>query len=168
MAGHVEGESALALGVEHYDVHYGDREHVLIHGEAEGVGGGGDGSVEEISIWGEEAVGRYCGVGLGVFEGEGGGELAVYSAWEAHSVYLSELSFHYWGRTYPAAPGFWESDEDHRLGREVLEGGRRVEALRTCRTRRAFIVNLPGGVEMFPTLGRQTIEKRSWEGVRPS
>jgi hypothetical protein len=66
---HVETQSALSLRVEHYDVHDGYGEHVFVHGESEGIRGGGYRGVDYVAVGGGAAVGGDGGVGGGVLEG---------------------------------------------------------------------------------------------------
>ena len=87
----------MALGVEHDEVHDGDREHVAVPLEnlrvwdVERFAGG----VNDGAVLVHDAVGGHGGAGGGVVEGEGGREFAAKSAGEGDTVVfvLSVASF---------------------------------------------------------------------------
>ena len=120
---HVETESALSLGVEHDYIHYGDGQHVFVHLEGESIGGGSEGWVDYVAVRGHAAVGRDRGVGRGVLEGEGGGELAVDCSGKADTGFVEQVPTCYGEENYPAAPGFWDREEFHRCERRGRRKG---------------------------------------------
>ena len=63
LIGHIETQSALSLCIEHYEVHDGDGDHVLVHFKGEGVGAGRHRGVNDVAIGRSAAVGGYCRVG---------------------------------------------------------------------------------------------------------
>lgn len=94
LARHIKGEPALPLGVEHYEVHYAHRNHILVQCKCLSVRGRSHGRRDDIPVWGHGTVGRDRGVCRGLFEREVGREFAIHGAGESHagiqSVYLHE------------------------------------------------------------------------------
>ena len=84
---HVEGCPALALGIEHDDVHDGDGEHVAVPFD-DGFRGdvGGVGWVDYRAFAVHDAVGGEGGVVGGIGKGHGGGEFAIEGAGEVYAV----------------------------------------------------------------------------------